>query len=143
MANLTFGTLTIKDGAGATQTFEVAIDPNRSGNLASLNAIVQQDGTVWNGVITLNASQLSALRNNAPGSYPATGLLSDTVDLTAPGVLEIWATGTIKFTCLDGSVDTRTIGSGVSLPYQLPAIVTRIWSTGTTIVAASINVLKV
>ena len=143
MANLVVSSLPIKAGDGSTVTTKIYQDPNDSNRAGPVNAIVQNDGTIWNGVVLQNASQLSAMRTSAPGSYPATGLLSDSVDLSAPGVLEIWATGNIKFTCLDGSVDTRTIGSGVSLPYQLPVIVTRIWSTGTDITAASIKILKV
>lgn len=164
MANLTYGTLVIKDGSGTTgtaQTFNVAVDPNHSSYLTPLNGVTLLSGSIWDGTVGVNgtvtvtgtvavsgtvslaATQLSATRNNAPGSYPATGLLSDTVDLTAPGILEIWATGDVKFTCLDGSVDTRTIGSGVSLPYQLPVIVTRIWSSVTTIAADKIKILKV
>lgn len=144
MASVTFGSITITDGTSTPRTYGVAVDPNHSGNYSSLNVIMLSDGSMWGGVTTLNAAQLSATRTNATGSYTPTGQLSDSTDLTGgPGSLEIWATGAIKFTCSDGTVDTRTIGSTVSLPYQLPAIVSRIWATGTDIAAANIKVLKV
>lgn len=144
MASVTFGSITITDGASVSRTYGVAVDPNHSGNYSSLNVVMLADGSLWGGVTTLNPSQLSATRTNATGSYSPTGQLSDSVDLTGgAGILEIWATGNIKFTCSDGTVDTRTIGSGVALPYQLPAIVARIWATGTDIAAANIKVLKV
>lgn len=144
MANVTFGSITIMDGGAAPRTYGVAVDPNHSGNFSSLNVIMLSDGTLWDGITKLNASQLSATRTNAVGRYSPTGQLSDTTDLTGgPGSLEVWASGNIKFTCSDGTIDTQFIPATTSLPYQLPVIVSRIWTTGTDIAASNIKVYKV
>jgi hypothetical protein len=82
-------------------------------------------------------------RATAIGSYSVTaGMISDTVDLQTPGIaLEIFAAGDICFHGLDGVEDTRTLTAAM-IPYQLPVGVRRIKTTGTTIAAANIKVLK-
>lgn len=144
MASVTFGSITITDGSAASRTYGVAVDPNHSNNYSSLNVIMLADGSMWGGVTTLNATQLSATRTSATGSYPATGLASDTVDLINPGIaLECFATGTVTVICANGMTASRTITSAMVAngSYVWPVAFTRIKTTGTTVDLTQTHVL--
>lgn len=77
-------------------------------------------------------------------SSPATGAaavtVSDTVDDTAGPFrgLYVASTGNIKVTHVDGTVATYP---SVPAGFILPAAITRVWSTGTTVATPGTNIV--
>ena len=59
--------------------------------------------------------------------------------VAAKGVM-VFAAGAVKFTTVDGVVDTWTIPSG-ALPFHIPVAIKIIWDTGTTVADADLRVL--
>lgn len=66
----------------------------------------------------------------------------DTNELThvAAKGLMVFAAGTVKFTTVDGVVDTWTIPSG-ALPFHIPVAISIIWDTGTSVADSDLRVL--
>ncbi len=81
---------------------------------------------------------LSRLQPDSPGVGTVAIVQADT-DMSEPiRSLVVFADGAVKFTCIDGSVDTWTIPSG-AVPYTIPVAMIRVWDTGTTVADANLR----
>ena len=72
------------------------------------------------------------LRNESSATGSITVTPHDTNELSEViRALVVFSAGSVKFTCLDGTVDTWTLPE-VGLPYILPIAIRKVWATGTT-----------
>lgn len=96
--------------------------------------MTEKDVNVVNNVRIANRSG-QPVSFEAVSHYDASSLFSDTVDLPTPGRLWIGEAGDISIIPLNG--DTELTYS-VDFPRELPLIVKRIMTTGTTVTIAYI-----